>query len=242
MLKIQTRIFCNNNKINYTRLPNGDIKFNVKGNLEKVIFTPKKSRLSLISPYVSKDVYCETQKGLRNNLRDFFISRQGNVILLSSDIEKLKDWCEKFNISIKIESRLKRILFSNGKKELKWNLPAGSVKQKIYPYYNYIANNINSIQFIINKLFSEYFAPIKIPRINKKPKGSSITSSYYKVLKLDPCAYCGKKKSITMDHIIPKSRGGTNGVDNIAPACKECNNKKDNTTLMFYLFENKISK
>jgi 5-methylcytosine-specific restriction endonuclease McrA len=43
------------------------------------------------------------------------------------------------------------------------------------------------------------------------------------------CYYCGKKfspKDLTMDHIVPISRGGKSTKGNIAPCCKECNNKK----------------
>jgi 5-methylcytosine-specific restriction protein A len=43
------------------------------------------------------------------------------------------------------------------------------------------------------------------------------------------CYYCGrtfKPHQLTMDHIIPLSRGGTSERFNIVPACKECNNTK----------------
>jgi len=43
------------------------------------------------------------------------------------------------------------------------------------------------------------------------------------------CYYCGLKLlpiELTMDHIIPLSRGGKSEKNNIVPACKECNNKK----------------
>ncbi len=43
------------------------------------------------------------------------------------------------------------------------------------------------------------------------------------------CYYCNEKvgsKNLTMDHIIPLSRGGKSIKENIVPACKECNNKK----------------
>lgn len=43
------------------------------------------------------------------------------------------------------------------------------------------------------------------------------------------CYYCGKKvppEELTMDHIVPLSRGGKSTKGNIVPACKECNNKK----------------
>ena len=45
------------------------------------------------------------------------------------------------------------------------------------------------------------------------------------------CYYCGKKvgfKNLTMDHIIPLSRGGRSTKDNLAPCCKACNTKKKN--------------
>ncbi|MDW7771696.1 MAG: HNH endonuclease [Desulfobulbaceae bacterium] len=43
------------------------------------------------------------------------------------------------------------------------------------------------------------------------------------------CYYCGRKvgfKNLTMDHIIPLSRGGRSTRDNLVPCCKECNNRK----------------
>ncbi len=43
------------------------------------------------------------------------------------------------------------------------------------------------------------------------------------------CYYCGVKvrpDELTMDHIIPLSRGGRSEKINIVPACKECNNRK----------------
>lgn len=43
------------------------------------------------------------------------------------------------------------------------------------------------------------------------------------------CYYCGKKvgyAGLTMDHIIPLSRGGRSTKDNLVPCCKECNTRK----------------
>jgi 5-methylcytosine-specific restriction endonuclease McrA len=43
------------------------------------------------------------------------------------------------------------------------------------------------------------------------------------------CHYCGKSfkpKDLTMDHVVPLSRGGKSTKGNIVPCCKECNNKK----------------
>ena len=41
------------------------------------------------------------------------------------------------------------------------------------------------------------------------------------------CAYCHKKlKRPTQDHIVPVSKGGTNYIHNIVPACNRCNSSK----------------
>ncbi len=43
------------------------------------------------------------------------------------------------------------------------------------------------------------------------------------------CYYCGQKfkpAELTMDHLIPVTRGGRSVQGNLVPACKNCNNKK----------------
>ena len=45
------------------------------------------------------------------------------------------------------------------------------------------------------------------------------------------CHYCHKKfkpSELTMDHIVPISRGGKNNRGNVVPSCKACNTKKKN--------------
>lgn len=43
------------------------------------------------------------------------------------------------------------------------------------------------------------------------------------------CFYCGTlldQKTVTRDHVVPISRGGSNDIDNIVPCCSSCNSKK----------------
>jgi 5-methylcytosine-specific restriction endonuclease McrA len=40
------------------------------------------------------------------------------------------------------------------------------------------------------------------------------------------CAYCGSTEGIEADHRTPLSRGGPNTIDNILPACRNCNRRK----------------
>jgi 5-methylcytosine-specific restriction endonuclease McrA len=46
------------------------------------------------------------------------------------------------------------------------------------------------------------------------------------------CQYCGKHSAKpTLDHVIPRSKNGTNDWFNVVTACPDCNNKKGNRTL-----------
>ena len=40
------------------------------------------------------------------------------------------------------------------------------------------------------------------------------------------CVYCGSTENLTVDHIRPKSKGGTDTADNLATACRPCNQAK----------------
>lgn len=45
------------------------------------------------------------------------------------------------------------------------------------------------------------------------------------------CVYCGAKNvPLEIEHVIPKSRGGTNKIDNLVIQCHDCNQKKGNKT------------
>lgn len=58
------------------------------------------------------------------------------------------------------------------------------------------------------------------------------------------CFYCGKelvfsgvKKSnkMTIEHLIPKSQGGTNALKNCVAACLECNHKRGNKKIKDFI-------
>jgi len=40
------------------------------------------------------------------------------------------------------------------------------------------------------------------------------------------CQYCGTKEDLTLDHVIPKAKGGSTSWNNLVTACKGCNSKK----------------
>lgn len=62
-----------------------------------------------------------------------------------------------------------------------------------------------------------------------------VTFNRRNVLRRDgyTCQYCGDKPGIsnlTIDHIIPRSKGGRHTWHNVVAACKRCNNVKANQT------------
>jgi 5-methylcytosine-specific restriction protein A len=58
------------------------------------------------------------------------------------------------------------------------------------------------------------------------------------VLRFEVCFYCRTvvtDKTVTQDHAIPLSRGGTNFASNLLPACRPCNSRKNSKTVFEYL-------
>ena len=40
------------------------------------------------------------------------------------------------------------------------------------------------------------------------------------------CTYCGSTEDLTLDHVVPLSRGGTHALANLRVACRSCNSSK----------------
>ena len=45
------------------------------------------------------------------------------------------------------------------------------------------------------------------------------------------CMYCGSTRRLTIDHVIPRCKGGDDSWENLTVACSSCNTKKGNTLL-----------
>lgn len=61
----------------------------------------------------------------------------------------------------------------------------------------------------------------KVPPVNRR-----------EVLRRDhySCQYCGSTKKLTLDHVIPRSKGGKHSWDNVVIACERCNSRKGDRT------------
>ena len=45
------------------------------------------------------------------------------------------------------------------------------------------------------------------------------------------CQYCGTRGNLTVDHVIPRSKGGPSSWDNIVASCAPCNRRKGDLPL-----------
>jgi len=50
------------------------------------------------------------------------------------------------------------------------------------------------------------------------------------------CCYCGKTDvPLEVEHVIPKSKGGSNRISNLVLSCRKCNERKDNKSIEVFL-------
>lgn len=77
--------------------------------------------------------------------------------------------------------------------------------------------------------FALYLDETDIIKERRKARELRMTQWWKRRLAKGLCYYCKQSippKELTMDHIVPISRGGKSTKGNVVPACKECNNKK----------------
>ncbi len=63
-------------------------------------------------------------------------------------------------------------------------------------------------------------------RIKIKSNALVVLDKEIKRLYSSNCIHCGTTENITMDHLIPVSRGGRHSIGNIVPMCQKCNFSK----------------
>ncbi|MCC5920876.1 MAG: HNH endonuclease [Cyclobacteriaceae bacterium] len=98
---------------------------------------------------------------------------------------------------------------------------------KAEPLANYESQSLRSVSQKFNAP-----AVIKIRRyVNIPYKG--VMLSRQNIFKRDnqTCQYCGSKKDLTLDHVIPRSKGGKSTWNNLVTACKKCNSLKGDMLL-----------
>lgn len=84
-------------------------------------------------------------------------------------------------------------------------------------------------------------AAARTSKHNRRAKEKGATGTHTAAQWLDllasyhgKCVYCGAKAT-TRDHVTPLGAGGTNSIDNIAPACLPCNSSKHTRPLLIWM-------
>lgn len=73
----------------------------------------------------------------------------------------------------------------------------------------------------------QLLANVRIPRVALHPTRANIL-----LRDEDTCQYCGKRsRELTLDHVLPRSRGGQGSWENLVACCRACNSKKGNHLL-----------
>jgi 5-methylcytosine-specific restriction endonuclease McrA len=88
-------------------------------------------------------------------------------------------------------------------------------------------------------------SPEQIEREKRKAKELRQTTWWRNKLDRGVCHYCGEtfaKKDLTMDHLVPLSRGGKSTKGNLVVACKECNTKKKYYTPAEQIMKEKLGR
>lgn len=104
-----------------------------------------------------------------------------------------------------------------------------------YRYYKRTRTTRNPEEILQHKRIRQKFIDFK-KRLNE---GSFTYEEWQK--KLDEykgcCAYCGKLlgKDLTIDHVIPIIKGGTNDITNLVPCCARCNSRKRSKSAEEYM-------
>jgi len=91
---------------------------------------------------------------------------------------------------------------------------------------------------VLRSAHDEYPVPSVIRRrtyINVRRRREAAGTKRLRIYMRDKfrCQYCGEKKGatdLTLDHIMPRSRGGDNSPINVVTACIKCNSRKSNRT------------
>lgn len=68
-----------------------------------------------------------------------------------------------------------------------------------------------------------------VAREREKARALRKSAWWLQQLQAGVCHYCGKRvgaDALTMDHVVPVSRGGTSTKGNVVPACAACNKTK----------------
>ncbi len=87
-------------------------------------------------------------------------------------------------------------------------------------------------------------SPESIKKQKEKARALKDSVWWQNLLAKGACHYCGEtfaKKELTMDHIVPVSRGGKSTKGNVVVACQPCNSDKKYYTAAELILKNQMN-
>jgi len=111
-----------------------------------------------------------------------------------------------------------------------------SVKKAIKLVYRGVAE----IEKYSDKIWKSVSSEIILPAVIRLVNFHRLPNRSYKLSKKNilvrdkhTCQYCNivfSERTLTLDHVIPKSKGGSSRWENLVTACRKCNSKKADRT------------
>lgn len=92
------------------------------------------------------------------------------------------------------------------------------------------AEAVEKLEVVVRSVSQEFSVPsvVRLERYINAPRRSVVLSKR-NIFKRDrfECQYCGKRDAkLTIDHVVPRTKGGPSTWENMVCACAACNNKK----------------
>jgi 5-methylcytosine-specific restriction endonuclease McrA len=111
-----------------------------------------------------------------------------------------------------------------------------NVKRALVLVFNGKAEVLELNHQIIHSTSRSIHAPsvIRLSYLIRRPHPRAKLSRREVFLRDDhTCQYCGiRTRDLTLDHVMPKSRGGKHTWENLVSACRPCNHRKGGKTLV----------
>jgi len=110
-----------------------------------------------------------------------------------------------------------------------------SVKRAVGLLMHEVAERVEDTERVLRSPRSVFPVPsvIRLKRFVRGPIRQRVAFNRKNVFKRDDhhCQYCGRHFSdLTLDHVMPRSRGGPTSWENVVACCKACNARKRDRT------------
>jgi 5-methylcytosine-specific restriction endonuclease McrA len=153
---------------------------------------------------------------------------------LAEDIfadDDLQDGIQDGDVSV-ANPNSARVLILNASYE---PLHVCSVKRAVSLLMHEVAERVEDSEQILRSPSQMFIVPsvIRLKRYVKRPPRHRVAFNRKNVFRRDDhsCQYCGVRgNDLTLDHVLPRSRGGKTSWRNVVACCRQCNAKKRDRT------------